>query len=619
MAPNLKPNPFGPRFLAWLERQEDAVLLETARPDASNRVSLLFLDPVRTITAHTLEEVEPALEEIAAAVEGGVHAAGWIAYEAGCAFEDVLRPLGREVGAPLLWMGLYQEPIVYDHVAGRFEGAVKLECGTPTLGQTALAPVPSLTEAEYEAGWREIRERIADGDTYQVNLTFKLRFAHPGSAGELYARLRRAQPVPYGAFLRGGGSTLLSFSPELFFRIDRRRIVLKPMKGTAPRGRTPAEDRDNRAWLEASAKDHAENLMIVDMLRNDVGRLAKTGSVRVRRFFDIERHPTVFQATSTIEALLRPGVRIPEIVRALFPSGSVTGAPKIRTMQIIRGLEPEPRGVYTGAIGYFAPGGRAVFNVAIRTLTCDVSGTWEMGVGSGVVADSDAASEYEECLLKGRFLEEPPEDFELFETLRWDRRTGWRDLQAHWRRLRASAKHFGFPYSHDAVAHALMRCAPQVTGASCRARVVLHRRGEARVVVEVLEELPTPVRVRIAVVRTRSDDPFLAHKTTRRDLYDEQLRQARAEGLFDVLFMNERGEVTEGARSNLLVRNGDRYRTPPVACGLLPGTWRARLLASKSLDVREDVLFLEDLVEADAVYVCNALRGLLPVVLVGAP
>lgn len=610
--------PFDREFLSWLERQENAVFLESARPDRANRRSYLFLDPVRTIEAETLDAVAPSLEAIAHATDEGLYAAGWIAYEAGCAFEETLRTVGNRARPPLLWMGLYRDPIVYDHLRGRFEQG-EAPVGGPssrTKCQTSLDPEPSLTESEYTRAARQVHRLIEAGETYQVNLTFTLRFPQACSEAELYHRLRRAQPVPYGAFLRACGRTILSFSPELFFRIDGRKIRLKPMKGTAARGRTPAEDRANRDWLAQSAKDHAENLMITDLLRNDVGRLAEIGSVKVPRFFDIERHPTLFQATSTVEATLRWDARIPDLVRCLFPSGSVTGAPKIRTMQIIRELEREPRGVYTGAIGFFGPNRRHVFNVAIRTLVLDAQGEGEMGVGSGLVADSDAESEFRECLLKGLFLEELPEDFELFETLLWERGRGLRAVRAHLARLRFSARHFGFVFSTGGARAELARLDHSASGATQRrVRLSLERGGALRVDAFDLEPLSEPVRVRISGVRTRSDDPYLFHKSTRRQLYDEQLRDAQAHGCFDVLFFNERGELTEGARSNVLVRNGSVFRTPPIGCGLLPGTFRTRLLARKTLDVREEVLLEEDLLRADAVYVCNALRGLVEVVL----
>lgn len=403
-----------PGILAWVFRQQNAILLETSRPGGGEARSYFFLNPLHIVQCACLSQVENCLAHIHQALRDGYHAAGFLGYEAGYAFEKRLATTVR-TSTPLLWFGIYDAPAVYNHHHQGWErGGKKIAEMDSALRNTNAPPAqienlhvaPTLGEAEYHRAITAIKNHIAAGDTYQVNFTFKLKFPFRGSAAALYCHLRQRQRVGYAALLSCGAFAILSFSPELFFRIYNRRMVLKPMKGTAPRGRTPEEDERQRLALRHSEKNRAENLMIVDLLRNDAGRIARTGSVRVQRFFDLEGYETVWQATSTITAELRPRITVVDLMRCLFPSGSVTGAPKIRTMQIIRELEKEPRGVYCGSIGFFAPHLRhAVFNVAIRTLALDQqAGTGEMGVGSGVVWDSDAASEYRECLLKSRFL-----------------------------------------------------------------------------------------------------------------------------------------------------------------------------------------------------------------------
>ncbi len=612
-------------FLSWLEKQDGGLLLESSLPGKENSRVYLFHKPAGYVRADSYDAVIPAVESIRRAVDAGMYAAGFVAYEAGYAFEDVLR-CRRLPEVPLIWMGLYDQPVVFNVRTREIEsGGEQVARILAEIAREECRPEPppeirasaNLTEREYADCWKAIHEHIVKGDTYQVNFTFKLKFPYAASPAALYRKLRSAQPVPYGAFINAGRFQVLSCSPELFFRISGSRITLRPMKGTAARGRTRVEDSRRRRELKESIKNRAENLMIVDLLRNDVGRIAETGSVRVKRFFEIEKYSTVFQATSTIQARLSRKRAIPEIIRSLFPCGSVTGAPKIRTMQIIRELEKEPRGVYTGGIGFFGPSGESVFSVAIRTVVLDRElGLGEMGVGSGLVYDSEAAAEYDECLLKGRFLGGMGGDFELFETIRWDRQGGWFLLAEHFDRLRASARHFNFTYSRRAAMAELGRCAAELRAqddgaASYRVRLTLGRDGRVTATSAPLEYLPGPVRLMAAHVRVDSAESWLRHKTSRRELYDEQLRLAQEKGCFDAVFLNERGEVTEGARSNIVVRRGNEHLTPPVECGLLPGTFRAHLLRSGEPGLKEQVLHWEDLLSADEIYVCNALRGLL--------
>ncbi len=615
---------FSPGLLHWIERQSGAVLLETSRVTADETRSLLFTQPRQVIQCRELVEVSAKLREVEQALQAGYYVAGFLAYEAGSAFEKTL-PAPRVAATPLLWFGVYEAPIIYNHREQRFEcGEEKArrihERLQRAAGEAAEArPRPTMTEEEYCRAIAAIKAGIASGDTYQVNFTFKLKFPLRDSAAAWYHRWRRAQRVSYAAFLSLPAHHILSFSPELFFRLDDQRLTLRPMKGTAPRGRTLAEDEQHRLALLQSEKNRAENLMIVDLLRNDVGRIAEIGSVHVPRFFEIERYETVLQATSTIAARLRPEITAADLMRSLFPCGSITGAPKIRTMQIIHELEPEPRGVYTGAIGYFTPHREAVFNVAIRTLVLDhKSGTAEMGIGSGVVWDSEPEAEYRECLLKARFLTEPHREFELIETLRWDRQLGCGLWREHVQRLQNSAAYFDFQYEKDLVLAALQEgvrlgLAEHANAQALRVRLALHRDGQCAVAASPLEDLSGLAQAGFAHGRTHSQDRFLFHKTTRRAAYERELAEAQARGWFDAIFLNEREEVTEGARGNVIIKRDGEYFTPPLACGVLPGVYRAYLLAAQTLPLSEKIICREEVEQAEEVWLCNAVRGLVRV------
>lgn len=610
---------FPPSLLHWIEPRPNTVLLETTRITDEEARSFLFMQPAHIIQCRELANVSACLHEIEHAVRAGYHVAGFLSYEAGYAFEKTL-PAPRLANMPLLWFGVYKTPIIYAHHAQRFirgeKEARELHAQLHAAREEApeAKPQASLRAEEYTRAIAAIKDHIARGDTYQVNFTFKLKFPLQHSAAAWYQRLRRAQRVSYAAFLSLPEHHILSFSPELFFRWEDRRLTLRPMKGTARRGRTSAEDEAQRAALLHSEKDRAENVMIVDLLRNDASRIAEIGGVRVPRRFEIERYETVLQMTSTITAQMRPRVSLTELLRALFPCGSITGAPKIRTMQIIHELEPEPRGVYTGAIGYFAPERKAVFSVAIRTLVFDQQNkSAEMGVGSGVVWDSEAEAEYRECLLKARFLAEPQREFELIETMRWERERGCALLREHLQRLQNSAAYFDFQYDEAAVREALQQAVQTtpVNAPTLRVRLTFNRRGQCAVQIAPLEDLPEPVLVGFAQARTHSQDRFLFHKTTRRELYEKESARAQTRGWFDAILLNERGEVTEGARSNVIIKRGKEYFTSPLECGVLPGVYRGHVLATQVLPVREKIFFREELEAAEEVWVCNALRGLL--------
>ncbi|WP_298830816.1 aminodeoxychorismate synthase component I [uncultured Piscinibacter sp.] len=485
----------------------------------------------------------------------------------------------------------------------------------------------SVDLAQFTEAIARIHEAIAAGETYQVNFTYRLHGSAHGTPLALYRALRDRQPVAYGAYIvlpEGDDiSHVLSCSPELFVRGEGGTVTARPMKGTASRFAAPEGDSETARMLSLDIKNRAENLMIVDLLRNDLGRIARIGSVRVPELFAIEPYATVFQMTSTVQASLRPEIGFPDLLRAVFPCGSITGAPKHHTMQLIAGLESTPRGLYCGAIGWVdAPRhgeriGDFCLSVAIRTLTLGPEARGlrplTLGVGAGIVQDSRADDEFEECRLKARFLTGLDPGFELFETVPCSATGELPHLNRHLDRLARSAGALGFDLDLDAARRTLEAAAAEHHATPRRLRLALAHDGRL-----ALTQAPLPplhageVRLRIAGERLPDTDPLSAHKTTRRALYDAGVRAAEREGAFDSLFFSEGGWLVEGGRSSVFVRLGGRWFTPPLADGALPGVMRAVLLDDPALDARERRLTRADVDAAEALMVCNALRGALP-------
>ncbi|MBP7202068.1 MAG: aminodeoxychorismate synthase component I [Propionivibrio sp.] len=472
--------------------------------------------------------------------------------------------------------------------------------------------VLTLDAASHAAKVDQIRRWISEGDCYQVNLTFPVDFTAYGHPLALYARLRARQPVRYGAFVLTPEATILSFSPELFFERHGCRVVTRPMKGTAQRGATPEADARNRAALLASSKERAENVMIVDLLRNDLGRLAAPGGVNVEALCAIEAYPTLWQMVSTISADL-PDAPLRDIFRALFPCGSITGAPKIRAMARIAEMESGPRGLYTGALGWVAPGGDCRFNVAIRTLEIHAAGHARLGIGSGIVIDADPAREYAECLLKASFVTGFDPGFELIETLRLVEGV-YPLMVLHLQRIESSALALGFACDLSAISERLATVARECRDGAHRVRLTLAHDGRLSGQHAKMPADEQQWQIVVADEALDGDDYLLRHKTTARSRYDAALaRLAAMPAVFDAIFCNTRGEVCEGARSNVYVERDGVLLTPPVSSGLLPGVMRRHLLESGR--AVERVLYREDLLTAPAIYLSNALRGLFPVTL----
>ena len=484
----------------------------------------------------------------------------------------------------------------------------------------------NVDESEFTAALARIHDLIAAGDTYQVNYTYRLRFDAFGSIYALYARLRARQPVPYGALIAlPDGGALLSLSPELFIRHAGGELLARPMKGTAPAalgdtGDAAAENARRSKALALDAKNRAENLMIVDLLRNDLGQVAHTGSVAVSSLFDVRRYSGVLQMTSTVRAQLRPGASLLDIFAALFPCGSITGAPKRRTMEIIHALETAPRGIYTGAIGWFdpprdhAPIGDFCLSVPIRTLVLQPAAggvrAGELGIGAGIVYDSVAAAEYAECSLKARFLTGLENHFELFETIRASATEGCRHRALHLARMAQSARYFGMPFD-AALAHATLdeACAGFSADRLYRLRLALDQDGQFTVRSAILAAISEPVGLLLSHQASAADALFARHKTSIRAHYDAAWRAAEQQGGFDTLLFNRRGELTEGGRSNVFVQIDGRWVTPPLSCGVLPGIMRAVLMATPAWQASEAVITRDMVIGADALMVCNALRG----------
>ncbi len=573
---------------------DDTKLLLQTDPALGLPPWLEFVHPQRILCTRRVEDVLGVLTEAERARQEGSWVAGFVTYEAAPAFDRAFTahapgPL------PLLWFGVYAEPVPAnppDDIPAR----------------PGLALEPDLDAVAYARHLASIKDAIARGETYQVNFTLRLHGPAALEPEDAFAHLYHAQPGGYAACFIHRDFSICSASPELFFLQSGDRVTCRPMKGTAPRGSSWTDDELRGLTLQQSSKERAENVMIVDMVRNDLGRLAPAGSVETPRLFEVQRLPTLWQMTSTVTARTEAG--LPGIFSALFPCASITGAPKIRTMEIIQRLERGPRGIYTGALGFAGPGRKAQFNVAIRTLLIDpIRQTAEYGVGSGVVWDSRPEREYEECLSKAWVLGPRARRFDLLATLAWRPETGFVLLHRHLRRLERAARYFGFSFSAAGITQALQEAVPHFNREPCRVRLLVDLAGQPTIAHGPLPPaLSHPWRVALASQPVSSADCFLHFKTTHRAVYERA--QASRPDMDDVILWNERGEITESCLANLaLCRNG-QWITPPVSCGLLDGIMREELLAQGIL--QEEVIHQDDLARAEGLALLNSLRGWIP-------
>ena len=589
---------------------EPFILLDDARPSGASDARL-YRGPREVVVARRVEEVAPALQRIEDLRAQGFELAGYMAYEAGLALEPRLAALAAaRTGAagPLLWFGAFDrfETIAADAVPDWLAAHAQ-----PGIAQ--IGPVePQVSPGGYAKMFGAMQDAIAAGDIYQANLTFPLAGSFRGDPLALYAAIRPAAGAGYGGIVFDGTHWLLSLSPELFFATRDDMAMVKPMKGTRPRGRDGAEDARLAAELSSSVKDRAENLMIVDLMRNDLSRVAEAGSVKVDRPFAVESYPTVHQMVTTVRARLQPGRGAADLLRALFPCGSITGAPKIRAMELINAVERDARGPYCGAIGRIDAAGDAAFNVAIRTLRLTPGengrGKAVLGVGSAIVADSEALPEWRECLVKGGFVRLYAAGCDLIETMRFTPEDGIPLLELHLERIKASAAELGFAFDRHAVRNAIQALCFEAD-APAKVRLVVARSGAYTLELGALPAaFAGPAACAVMRLPIDAGDWRLRHKSSDRGFYDVGLNAARAAGAHEALFLRDDGLLTEGCFTSLFVERGGQLLTPPAGLGLLPGVLRRSLIeAGRAVEAE---LTLDDL--ADGFLIGNALRGLMP-------
>ncbi|WP_203340274.1 aminodeoxychorismate synthase component I [Planococcus beijingensis] len=578
-------------------------LLYEFRSEDGEIEPLLFTDPLEVFETHLLAEVPTILEKLEQALNKGFYAAGYVSYEAAPAFqaEMVTQPAGE---MPLVWFGIFNAPQ---------KAPVLSEEQQPyKVSEWKMAS----SVEHYQKGIQQIKQAIEEGDTYQVNYTERLSAEFAGSDLAFYRQLARNQQADYAAYLNLGRFRVLSASPELFFKVRNGKLTAKPMKGTAPRGRTTQEDQEQVAALLASKKEQSENLMIVDLLRNDISRLAKRGSVKADPLFTVETYPTVHQLTSTIEAQLDKETTVLEWFQALFPCGSITGAPKISTMKYIAGLEQTPREVYCGAIGFITPNKDAVFNVPIRTVVIDrEKGTARYGVGGGVTWDSTSEGEYKELQTKAEVLTAKRPVFNLLESLKLENGQ-YPLLDYHLARLQDSANYFHFPGNIQQAESELMKLAEKHPQGIYKVRLLQNKAGKLELEAQETAAIGQPVRCAIALSAVDGKNPFLFHKTTHREVYNKA-SEGLPKDVFSILLWNEKQQLTEFTIGNLVLEKAGRFFTPPISCGLLAGTFRQQLLDQQRIE--EKILDKKELETCDAIWLINSVRGWLKVELINQP
>lgn len=558
---------------------------------------ILFRNPVDTIDAYKSEELNASLNKIESYLKKGFYLAGFISYEAGTFFSGANWKESETV-LPLLHFAVFENPEKIH------------EDGNESLNDFGFYVTRRPDDSEYFRNLDEIRKRLFQGEIYQINHTDRIDFDFEGDILSFYKVLSERQPVRYGSWIRIGDTDVLSFSPELFFEKKNGVLVTKPMKGTYPRGKTPEEDRTNLRLLRESEKEKAENLMITDLMRNDLGKISKTGSVSVSELFSVETYKTIYQMTSTVRSEISESAGWSDIFRELLPGGSITGAPKRRAMELIHSLE-KPRGIYTGIIGVIEPNGNATFSIAIRTLEIG-NGKGSIGVGSGITWDSDPRREWSEILEKAKFFTEAPNRFSLFETIFYKNGIFY-FYKEHFKRISDSAKTFGIPFSENGWNRTLKELSEIIPKRKPhRVRIDLDPSGNFKTSFAELPPFSKKGNVTIGGSKIRSESIFRRHKTGLRETYDQEGKKSRDAGFLDAVFLNEKDEITEGSISNVFVKIGNEYYTPPIESGVLPGVYRNRLLKRKGF--REKRISLSELKNSNSVFLCNSLRGILRVV-----
>ncbi len=610
-------------FVSWVYNNFNKfIIFETRKFDEQNIYSYIFTNPVDIIQFNNSDNITRSFEKIENVLSKKLYVAGYFSYKLGYYLDyfekdNLFNKNNAEL--PLMFLYVFKPPIIFDHTNNKFIN-LKSDSYLTTNQKPANFNIfnhkINISKKEYVTKINKIKSYIAQGDTYQVNFTIKSKFRFSGNPLGLYYRLCKTQKVAYTSFIKTPEFNILSFSPELFIRKTGNVIITKPMKGTIQRGINVSDDNKNRYSLFKSKKNRAENVMIVDLLRNDLARVSKYGDVYVKKLFEVEKFETLFQMTSTICTKTNPDINIYKLFNSIFPSGSVTGAPKIRTMQIIKELESDPRGVYTGAIGFITPEKDILLNVSIRTAVIKKN-IGELGIGSGIVWDSEAEKEFEECKLKSLFLLKKPKKFKIIETVLWRKyfikynndvnSHGYFLLKYHIDRIKKSAQYFDFHFSEQKMLDYLVKLKFRLLKTNqdyYRVRILLSTDGKFYVTHKVTNKLSKTGSIQKIVLSKYTADiknVFLYHKTTQRRYYNL--------GYFDVLFSNNIGQITETSRGNIFIKSGKYYYTPPIKCGLLPGVYREYFIKT-SKNVIEKPLLLKDLVNADKVFVTNSVIGL---------
>lgn len=595
-----------------LSDETPCLLLENTR-NPTGDTAWLFTQPLAEIHITSFDDIFRGLKEVDEQRQKGRYLAGFISYEAAYGLINKLAGLqDKTSNATLLHFYAFDEPrrCTFEEIETALTDNPEQE---PYIHSISL----SETREEYLDQIERIQRYILEGDTYQVNYTIRMNFDLEGSHLALYKELRARQSVEYSAFIRTPEKTILSLSPELFIEKQSVTLTSRPMKGTSPRGGTPKEDAAIERSMACDEKQLSENLMIVDLMRNDIGKLAQVGSMQAEPLFEIQVFETLFQMISTIRGQVDKDIAFSEVIKELFPCGSITGAPKVRTMEIIDELESQARGVYTGAIGYITPDNDFTFNVPIRTIEFDASSNHgQLGIGGGIIHQSDANDEWQECLLKAKFLTGANEDFSLIETCRvLHKNKNIERLDAHLKRLRNSASTFGIPCNTHDIREKIESYLEHKTSTSdLKLRLLLNTKGDVTLSSEKLNTRAlTMPRVTVADQRIVAESLFRQHKTSRRTLYNKLHKHFEEHGFYDVIFLNQYGRVAEASRHTLFIERNGKLYTPPLTDGALPGVFRQSLLDKKVQDIEESPLTLTDLTSADKIFLSNSVRGLVEV------
>lgn len=587
----------------------NSIFLETNLIKEEDFRNILFLNPVELLIAHTLAEVEIVLNRVEFYTNQGYYLAGYISYEAGYLFEAYFRKIyeNERFSFPLVWFGIYKNPIIENARIPSRDNFTNKDFNIEKLSF-------AFSEKIYNEKIKTILEHIRRGETYQVNFTFPLHFTVNGDLPSFYTALKSTQKVSYSAIINEGSKMLLSFSPELFFKREKDNILMRPMKGTIQRGKSLLDDEIKIREFKSDSKIKAENSMIVDLIRNDLSKVSEIGSVKVEKLLEVEEYETLFQMTSTVKSKLKKNLSYFELFKAIFPGGSITGAPKFKTMQIIRDLESSHRGVYTGAIGFISKD-ESIFNIAIRTIEIQ-NNQGKMGIGGGIVWDSIPENEYKECILKQRFLQNTI-SFELIESILF-RNGKFYLLELHLNRLESSANFFGFLFEKEKILGSLdllkVELQKENVFSRFKIRLLLSRSGKIQIEHSGITKAKKEIgKIDITLKRIDSQNIFQTHKTTNRLLYNAEYKKAMDKNIKDYIFLNEKNEIVETSIYNLFIKSNGNYFTPPISSGALPGVMREYLIRKGR--IKEKTLTIPDLESAEKIYICNSVRGIMRVIL----